>query len=308
VGGIFEAKEPWNTPVDQDPADPSSQAIIDWLSQNGGWGGGNFQIDFSITLQYADASTPMMPFTKSGDFYSPDCDDIPAFPVPNGGAIEGESGYACNGDGDCHLLVVDKAQGKLYEMWRAFAPPDATVFNGGCSVVWDLKKAYPANLRGDGCTSADAGGFPISAMLFTADEVAAGHIDHAIRFILPNSRIRGGDVYVHPGTHTTGATSGGANAPPYGVRFRLKPTFDLNKLPSDGARVVAKALQKYGMFLSDGGNIALTAADDRFTTAKWADANVNVDSHALYAIQVSDFEVVDMGTPVPYTGDCTRNP
>ena len=38
--------------------------------------------------------------------------------------------------------------------------------------VWDLKKAYPETLRGDQCTSADAAGFPISAMLPTADEVA----------------------------------------------------------------------------------------------------------------------------------------
>lgn len=305
--GLFEAKEPWSTPVDQSPVDPASQGVIDWLSQNGGWGTGQMRIDFSITLLHADASTPIMPFEPTGDFYSPDCDEVP-FPVPPGGAIEGESAYACESDGDCHLLVVDKAKGKLFEMWRAFAPPNSSVFYGGCSAVWDLKKAYPANLRGDGCTSADAGGFPIAAMIFTADEVAAGHIDHAIRFILPNSRIRGGDVYVHPGTHTTNATSGGANAPPYGVRFRLKKDFDLQKLPTEGARTVAKALQKYGMFLADGGQITLTAADDRFTTAKWDDANVDVNSFALTAIQVGDFEVVEMGTPIDYTGDCARNP
>ncbi len=29
--------------------------------------------------------------------------------------------------------------------------------------------------------SADAGGFPISQLLFTPDEIAAGEIDHAIR-------------------------------------------------------------------------------------------------------------------------------
>ena len=125
-----------------------------------------------------------------------------------------------------------------------------------------------------------------------ADEVAAGHIDHAVRFILPNARIRGGDVYVHPGTHTTSATKGGADAPPYGVHFRLKSGFDLSTLPSDGARTVAKALQKYGMFLAYGGNIALTAAADKFTTAKWGDASVNVDAQALASIKVTDFEVV----------------
>jgi serine/threonine-protein kinase len=311
-GGLFQAAEPWNTPCDQDPVDPASSTIIGWLAGAGGWGNGNvLQIDTSINIQCADASTPMKPFTLSMGSCSPDCDNATTFPVPPGGAVEGETGYACNGGGDCHLLVVDHADDKLYEMYQAFDPPDPNVFNsGGGAIIWDLTKAYPPNLRGDGCTSADAGGFPIAAMLFTADEVAAGHIDHAIRFILPNARIRDGASYVHPATHTGVDVSSltRPNAPPYGVHFRLKPTFDLTKLPSDGARTVAKALQKYGMFLSDGGNIALTAADDRFTTAKWADANVNVDPKALSSIKVTDFDVVNLGTIITTGDNCIRNP
>src|SRR5258705_13136452 len=100
-------------------------------------------------------------------------------------------------------------------MWRANI---GTSFTGGCAAVWDLARAYPATLRGDQCSSADAGGFPIASMLFSADEVASGTIDHAIRFILPNSRMRAG-VYVRPASHA-GGPSGGANLPPYGVRFR----------------------------------------------------------------------------------------
>ncbi len=301
-GGLFEADEPWNRRVDSDAKDASSDAITQWLSNAGGWGTGSMKIDFSITLQYATPSTPFQNFTPTSEFYSPDCDHV-AFPVPAGGALEGESGYACTNDGDCHLLVVDPTGKKLYEMWRAFTG-SGNGFTGGCAAVWDLTKAYPANLRGDGCTSADAGGFPIGAMLFTADEIAAGEIPHAIRFILPNSRIRGGGVYVHPGTHTTGSTSGGANAPPYGVRLRLKSSFDTSSLPA-GARVVAKAMQTYGMFLADGGNIALTAADDRFTTAKWTDVGVSASS--LTSLHATDFEVVDMGATVA-SHDCVRNP
>jgi hypothetical protein len=147
-------------------------------------------------------------------------------------------------------------------------------------------------------------------MLFTADEVAAGHIDHAIRFILPNARIRDGKNYVHPATHTgvNTATTTRPDAPPYGVHFRLSAAFDLTKLPSAGAQVVAKAMQKYGMFLSDGGNIALTAADDRFTTAKWTDADVDVDPKAMSSIQVTDFEVVNLGTLITTGDNCIRNP
>ena len=79
-----------------------------------------------------------------------------------------------------------KTPSKLYEMWRANI--NGSDFQGGCLAVWDTTKTYDDTLRGDQCTSADAAGFPISPLLFTADEVAAGSIDHAIRFILPNDR------------------------------------------------------------------------------------------------------------------------
>jgi hypothetical protein len=37
---------------------------------------------------------------------------------------------------------------------------------------------------------------------------------------------------------------------------------------------VVTALQTHGMYLSDGGEIALTFADDRTSTAKWADLGI----------------------------------
>jgi serine/threonine-protein kinase len=306
AGGIWEAPNAWTKDVSGLPKDEESDKIINWLATNGGWGNGDkFQIDFSIEVLTADASAPMRDFTPTGDFYTPDCDQV-KFPVPAGGAIEGEQGYACVNDGDCHLLVIHQPTKTLYEMWRAnITGPSTAEFLGGCAATWDLTKTYPDNLRGEGCTSADAGGFPITAMVFSADEVFAGSIDHAIRFILPNARIRD-NVYVHPGTHSTGPTAGGPDAPPYGVRFRLRSDFPLDTLPSDGARVIAKGLQKYGMFLADAGNIALTGQSDRFTQHKWDE--VGVTPQSLLGIKVTDMEVVDMGPPINWSGDCMRNP
>src|SRR5260221_4433335 len=126
-------------------------------------------------------------------------------------------------------------------MWRA---DTRTAFNGGCLAVWTTTRAYGDALRGDQCTSADAAGYPIAPLLFTADEVAAGHIDHAIRFILPNNRVRIG--YTRPATHGTN-TTGGSAAPPYGVHLRLRADYPISSLPSAGAKVVARAMQKYGM-------------------------------------------------------------
>jgi serine/threonine-protein kinase len=300
-GRLFEAANPWNTDVSTLPKSASSDSIMQALAAAGGWGTGTLRIDFSIEVLEANASTPFRTFTPTGDFYSPDCDHVP-FPIPPGGALEGENGYECTSDGDCHLIVVHRPSKTLYEMWRANIV--GSTFRGGCAAVWDLTRAYPTTLRGDQCTSADAGGFPIAAMLFSADEVARGEIDHAIRFILPNSRMRAG-VYVRPASHA-GGPSGSGNLPPYGVRFRLRADYPLASLPSEGARVIARALQRYGMILSDGGNIALTAQSDRFTTHSWDE--VGVDTRSLAAIQVSDMEVVGMGTPIALTYDCVRNP
>jgi hypothetical protein len=76
-------------------------------------------------------------------------------------------------------------------------------------------------------------------------------------------------------------------------------------LPNEGARVVARALQRYGMFLGDGGNIALTAQADRYTTAKWSGLRGTSDRSS---IKVTDFEMVDGGTRILLTLDCVRAP
>jgi serine/threonine-protein kinase len=291
----------WHQDISFWPQDSQSAAVISWLSNAGGWGLGQMQIDFSIEVLQADANTPLMSFTPTGDWFDPDC-DLAAVPIPSGGALEGETGYACESDGDCHLIVVHPPTQQLFEMWRANI--ENGQFFGGCLALWDMTRVYPPAGRGENCTSADAAGYPIAPLLFNADEVQAGWVDHAIRFILPNSRIRNG-VYLHPATHSTNATSGGPTAPPYGARLRLRADYPLGSLPNDAARTVARAMQRFGILLSDGGNVALTAQSDRFTQAKW---NGLLGPHDLTAIQVSDFVMVEGGTRIPYTGDCVREP
>lgn len=298
AGPYFTVPMFWNRDVSTVPKASYSDATIAALRAAGGWGNGDiFQIDFSIDVLTADASTPKRTFTKTADFYAPDCDDM-AVPVPIGGNVEGEAGYECTGDGDCHLLVHDGDAGMLYEMWRANIV--GGTFYGGCLAVWNERMAYSDTLRGDQCTSADAAGFPISPLLFTADEVAAGEIKHAIRFILPNNRVKRG--FVRPATHGTN-TTGGTNAPAYGVHLRLRADYPIDTLPSEGAKVVARALQKYGMYHADGGNIALTARSDRWTTAKWAGL---LEARDLAALKVEDFDVIDHGPMIPLTFDCAR--
>jgi len=299
-GQIFPPDAAWNQNIESAPLAGDSGAVIDYLQANHDTGA-RFQVDFSITVLEADASTPKEAFTPNDDFYEPDCDPAPV-PIVEGGALEGEDGYACESDGDCHLIVRAPNECRLYEMWRA--NKNGSDFSGGCMAVWNIDEVYPETGRGDFCTSADAAGLPIAPLLFSADEIAAGEIKHAIRFILPNEHIRE-LLFVRPGTHATRATGGPAEAPPYAARLRLSADADLSQL-NDAAKVVARGLQRYGMILADGGNLTFTAKSDRFDEHSWDE--VGFGPNDLKALSWSDFEMVDGGTPIDWeSGSCERS-
>ena len=305
----------WNQDISQAPLAPASASMLTTLQGLGGWcNGGVLQIDFSMYVLHAQAGAPTVPvvaWPDADEYYSPDC-DAPglAFPLPPGGAIEGSAGYVCDHDNeDCHLLVQQGST--LYEAYAATL--EGSGLHSICALRWDLTKRYPRSGRGEQCTSADAAGFPVAALLFNADEVAAaipsnGDIGHAIRFVLPNARIAN-DRYVHPATHGTLVTSGPDASVPYGVRMRLKAGFNMSQY-NPAAKVLLRTMQRYGIVLSDGGNIALTGEDDRFTTAKWAD--LGIDEHVFVegtpSPQVTDFEVVETGPRHVVTYSCVRNP
>jgi hypothetical protein len=311
-GDMPDSAQPWTADVSGAAKSDRSDAILRALSDAGGWGNGNvLQTDFSISIFNADSNTPRMDVVGIEDYCGggPDCDSVPTqMPVPEDANIEGSQDLSCDisgdteGQGDCHLLVADRQEQKLYELYQANQAGGSMTTQA--MFIWDMNKSYPDNLRGDQCTSADAAGFPIAAMTPTADEVASGAVNHALRFILPNDRMKAG-VYVHPATHAGGPESAESDAPPYGVRFRLKPDFDESGY-TDSEKVIIKALKTHGMLLADGGDIALTFADDRNNTAKWAD--LGIDAQSFSGITVEQFEVVELGDEIPLTYDCVRNP
>ena len=307
TGVLFAGAEPWTTDVSGAAKSDRSDAIIQRLTDIGGWGKGDtFAIDFSMPIFFADNSTPRMNVVGGDDycFGGTGCHPVPAqMPVPANANIEGSSDLTCDisgntvGQGDCHLLVVDREERKLHEIYQANKKGDD--ISATSYVVWDLDKSYPDTLRGAQCPSADAAGFPIAALTPTADEVAAGEVNHALRFNLPNDRIKKG-VYVAPATHAGNPESTDPNAAPYGVRFRLKPDFDDSGY-SDSQKVILRALKTHGMLLSGGVEVALNFADDRTSAAKWTD--LGIDAQTFSRIAVDQFEVVDLGPEIEFD-DC----
>jgi hypothetical protein len=202
-------------------------------------------------------------FTDYGDQSDPG-----PYPVP--GTAKVEAG------GDRHVLVAS-GDCKIYELYGAVRA--GAGWDAASGAVFDLRSNA---LRPAGWTSADAAGLPILPGLVRRDEIASGHINHALRFTVATSQ-RG---YISPATHQAGSTSSAAY-PPMGARFRLKASYDISKFHG-ASLVILKALRTYGMFVADNGSSwYISGTND----TGWDDDDLN----QLKTVPGSAFEVVDTG-------------
>jgi hypothetical protein len=282
-------------------SDAITQTMEDLHGPNG-WGTGEMQIDFSILVNEAPSGTTKYAYAMDPDFYYEGECDTADMPLPSGGAVEssagdlsGLAGYDCPGFGDgddCHILVNNPSEHRLYEVYHGTYSGGS--FTTGCLAIWDTSVPAGPSGRGEQCTSADAAGYAIAPLLVTPDEIAAGEITHAVRLILPNDIIRGG-VYFPPATHGTGSSGPDPDSLPYGGRMRLRADYPVDTL-GPAAQVVAVAMQKYGMMLAEGGNIALTMSSDLLNERSWDE--VGLGPHDLAALKASDFDVIIEGDPV----------
>jgi len=341
-GQVGKPQEFWNRRINDLPVNPESAAVTRYLAHVSRKDKadptteffGQFDLgkkakgeNYSHHVLEADANTPRYDFTprltRNGfpvdEFYSPHCDQI-AMPVPPNGRLQGEAGYRCTGDGDCHLYVVDKASGRLYEQWRADNPgPDKRAYAGGCTNVWDLSQVQEKNLRGLACTSANAAGIPYIPLLVTPGEIKAGVIRHALAFTLPNGWGER-DTYARPATHNPLRSSGWgeAEAAPgqpmrYGSHFRLRQDLRISPYWPPSLRVILQALKDYGMYHIDGGPRMIITSNDAFSEHHWDDPDIALnpfDMTQTAKLSWEDFELVSNPNEVGRMGrrDCQRRP
>lgn len=238
---MFPTDNIWNTPITAAPVDPNSASYIQSIGATRGlhpdfgsglWEGApigipyilvsNQQAGITVTFEYADES------------------DQARYPIPRNAPIEGGP----NGDGDRHVLVVNQDTCTLYELFAAYPNTDGS-WRAGSGAIFNLRSNA---LRTDGWTSADAAGLPILAGLVRYDEVAAGAINHAIRFTASRTR----RAYVWPARHFASSLTD-TTIPPMGQRFRLKASFDIRRFSRD-TQVILTAMKTYGLILADNGS------------------------------------------------------
>ncbi len=275
IGGcqMFPSNHIWNTPINTLPRDASSDNYVASIGQSNGlkadFGAGLYDGNIiGIPYTVVPAGQPKVNITFD---YDEDSDPGP-YPIPPNPPIEGGS--------DHHVLIVEQGSCKLYEIFD-IRPNPAGGWLAGSGAIFPLTSNA---LRPAGWTSADAAGLSILAGLVRYDEVAAGSINHALRFTAPASAVR--TAYIWPGRHLVNNNPDLADAP-LGQRFRLKASFNVNNPAfSPQTRVILTALKTYGMFLSDiGSSWFLSGAPDN----RWDNDMLT----QLGQVKGLDFEAVD---------------
>ena len=280
---VFPADNIWNRPVTDLPVDPMSDQYVKSIGATK-----SLHPDFGAAL---DAGAPVgIPFVTvpagqpkvdvllKGFADEPDAfaDEIDAGPAPIPADAPVEAGLASQGDR--HVIVVQQQSCTLYELYKAVPNPDGS-WNAVAIVRFDL---LGNELRPDGWTSTDAAGLPVFPGLVRYDEVAAGAINHALRFTVPKSR----NAHVWPARHAA-SSSNDPGLPPMGQRFRLKGDVDLTGFSPEN-RVILRALQTYGMIVADNGAPwFLSGAPD----PRWNDEVLQGELRQLRGV---DFEAVDV--------------
>lgn len=274
LGGcsLLPANNVWHTRVDNLPVHPQSDAYVSTLGA-GSPAHPDFGYDADNGIPYnlvPGNSTPAATVYVLWDFTS----DPGPYPIPANALVQSPSNPTA--DWDHHLSVLDTDNCLLYEAYHAIKNPDNS---------WNIFNISRFDLRSNGLktpywSSANAAGTTLLPGLIRYDEVASGHIDHAV--LMTGSQV--GDTYVWPVSRTASSHSG-AQYPPMGTRFRLKPNVDISGF-SPNVRVVLEALKTYGAILTDtGASWFLTGTPD----SRWNDGEM----HAITQLHGSDFEAVD---------------
>ena len=279
----FPDDSPWNRDISAAPVDLNSSGIINFIGGTVGlhadFGSGQYNGSY-MGIPYLIVG-PQQPTADVNYMAYGDESDPGPMPIPVNANIEG---YPNPGTGDRHVLVLDSANCFLYELYSSY--PQTSSWNADSGAVWDL---LANEQRPYQWTSADAAGLPVFPGLIRYDEVASGQIRHAIRFTLARSRA----AFTPPASHWA-ANSTDPNAPPMGMRLRLRANFDVSGYSATN-QVILNAMKKYGLILADNGSSMYIsgAPDDRWD---------NNDLHQLGKVHASDFEVVQM-SPVYTAGN-----
>jgi hypothetical protein len=303
---ILPADNWWNTNITQAPVDPNSQNFISFINNGGNrrlhpdWGASAEDDDdpdaiYGIPYIVVPGSQPLVPVTWNQ--FGHQSDDgapgrPPGYPIPDQvrtqpGWMEGGAPGNCTNDslnsctGDRHILIVDRDNKILYELYAASYNNTANRWEAGSGAIWPMTTNHR---RPDTWTSADAAGLAILPGLVTYDDAYGTEpIKHAFRVT-----VRATNGYVYPASHRAGNNS---SALPMGARLRLKDSFDISGFAPHIRRVL-QAMKTYGLIVADNGSdMFITGTSD----PRWTGEMGNWNTAFHNQVHANDFEVVQLG-------------
>jgi hypothetical protein len=316
---LFPSDNWWNLDIHAAPVDVNSGSYISFIGTTR-----HLHPDFGGDASDTGPDIYGMPYAVVGGtqpkkavqfVYSSESDGVdhgtdqsfPFYPIPDEAITQPkwiEDGYPGDVDrrsiSDRHLLIVDRDNRFLYELYNVFY--DGSQWQAGSGAFFDMNASHR---RPDGWTSADAAGLAILPGLVRYDEASgAAEIGHAFRVT-----VRATNGYVYPASHDAGSTGG---ALPMGARLRLKSTKDLSGFPAQ-AQKIFRAMQRYGLIVADNGSDMYIGGT---YDTRWDNSVLNP---AFGALSASDFDVIVLGyqgggpaaTPTPTPAETltpTRTP
>jgi hypothetical protein len=290
---LFPSTNWWNLDISAAPVDLNSPSFIAFIGA-----GRELHPDFGACADSpcgndiygmpfitVDGSQPkvQVDFTHHGYPGESDGNGVPFYPIPTQaitqrhwieGGPPGNSGVS----GDRHMLIVDKDNLLLYELWALNYSTVRGRWEAGSGAMFDMKTN---NRRPETWTSADAAGLAILPGLVRYDEAYGSEpIRHAFRFTSRDS-----NGYVYPASHEAGEEPG---ALPMGARLRLKSDVNILGYPAHIQRIF-QAMKTYGLIMADNGSDMYISGT--FDT-RWDNDELNPYFDDLTA---GDFEVIQLG-------------
>jgi hypothetical protein len=298
---LFPPDNWWNVDISAAPVDPNSANFINFIGAtvelHPDFGGDSLDDPppaiYGMPYISVSATQPLLPVTWMTPWNESD-DGFPGrpigYPIPEEAKTQAkwiEGGHPGNvapdPGGDRHMLIVDRDNRILYELYRAFWNPIDSRWEADSGAIYSLDSNHR---RPEGWTSADAAGLAILPGLLRYDEVFSPNpndpIRHAFRFtVFPTNG------YAYPASHDA-STSSHANALPMGARLRLKASKDISGYAPE-IRKIFQAMKTYGLILADNGSdMYIQGTYD----TRWDNGELNP---AFDDLKASDFEVIQLG-------------
>ena len=282
----------WNTPIGPSPKyDIHSAQMVATLKRSNEGRIIAAGEDFNHPVYFADEKTPRWDIPclinkctiASSDQDVLRTEMVQNVPIP----VNAQPGD----DSDGRMIIIDTVTHTEYNLSKArrtetgWAAGTVSIYN----ILWD----------GTPITHSSRGsGIPALAGLLRPWEIRQGRIEHALAFGYTETAA---EKCVFPASKTDGESKR-RFALPEGARLQLDPSLteaDFEQMGlSPTAKIIARALQEYGMILVDtSGSFKMYVEDlihNPYTTEDWSDPDLNLTKEALYNIPHTAFRVLEL--------------